>query len=184
VAQVMKQPESADRTYFLFANPYPYFMASERSTKQIKSEQCATELMETIHPIMQFIRTEMRSQREPSLSVPQFRLLAFLNRHPGISLSEVAEHLGVTRATASAMTDRLVQRRYVDRAVHPQERRQIMLKLTNNGQDLLEQMRDRTRRKIADLLDGLAIEQLAEVSAGLTLLGHIFQQTESDRNVS
>ena len=155
-------------------------MASERSIKQIKSEQCATELMETIHPIMQFIRMEMRGQREPSLSVPQFRLLAFVDRHPGISLSEVAEHLGVTRATASTMTDRLVQRHYVDRAVHPQERRQIMLKLTNDGQDLLEQMRDRTRRKIADLLDGLAIEQLAEVSASLTLLGHVFKAADSD----
>ena len=161
-------------------------MASERSIdpkksdKQIKSEQCATELMETIHPIMQFIRIEMRSQREPSLSVPQFRLLAFLNRHPGISLSEVAEHLGVTRATASAMTDRLVQRSYVDRAVHPQERRQIMLKLTDAGQALLEQMRDRTRHKIADLLEGLAIEQLAEVSAGLALLGHVFEAADSD----
>ena len=155
-------------------------MASERSIKQIKSEQCATELMETIHPIMQFIRTEMRSQREPTLSVPQFRLLAFLNRHPGISLSEVAEHLGVTRATASTMTDRLVQRQYVDRAIHPKERRQIMLKLTNDGEDLLEQMRDRTRRKIADLLDGLAIEQLAEVSASLTLLGHVFKAADSD----
>jgi DNA-binding MarR family transcriptional regulator len=115
-----------------------------KSDKQIKSEQCAAELMETIHPIMQFIRVEMRSQREPSLSVPQFRLLAFLSRHPGISLSEVAEHLGVTRATASAMTDRLVQRSYVDRAVHPQERRQIMLKLTDSGQNLLEQTKSPT----------------------------------------
>jgi DNA-binding MarR family transcriptional regulator len=173
-------------------SPPPPFMVSERSIEQSKSspqvesdqtitpEQCATELMETIHPIMQFIRIEMRSQREPSLSVPQFRLLAFLNRHPGTSLSEVAEHLGVTRATASAMTDRLVQRSYVDRAIHPQERRQIMLRLTDAGQDLLEQMRDRTRHKIADLLGELAIEQLAEVSAGLALLGHAFKAADSD----
>lgn len=148
---------------------------STRPGKPVTSEQCATALMEAIHPIMQFIRTEMRSQREPSLSVPQFRLLGFLDRHPDASLSEVAEHLGVTRATASAMTDRLVQRELVDRAEDPQERRQIMLKLTPLGRDQLEQMRDRTRRKIAHLLDELPPEELAEVSAGLVRLSQVFK---------
>lgn len=141
----------------------------------VTPDQCAHALMETMHPIMQFVRTEMRSQREPSLSVPQFRLLAFLNRHPGASLSEVAEHLGVTRATASAMTDRLVQRNWVNRTADPQERRQIMLTLTDSGRTHLEQMRDSTRRRIAELLNQLTSEELADVSAGLTLLGQVFK---------
>ena len=143
-------------------------------------EQCATDLMEAIHPIMQFVRAEMRSQREPSLSIPQFRLLAFLGRHPGASLSEVAEHLGVTRATASAMTDRLVQRQLVDRAEHPQERRQIMLKLTQGGSDRLEQMRDLTRLRIAALLEGLTPEQLTSISAGLVTLKRVFEAPKLD----
>jgi DNA-binding MarR family transcriptional regulator len=138
-------------------------------------EQCAAVLMETMHPIMQFIRAEMRSQREPSLSVPQFRLLAFLSRHPGASLSEVSEHLGVTRATASAMTERLVQRNWVERTADPQERRQIMLTLTESGQTHLEQMRDRTRHRIAELLNQLSTEELADVSAGLAILSQVFQ---------
>lgn len=138
-------------------------------------DQCAAELMETIHPIMQFIRSEMRSQREASLSVPQFRLLAYLSRHPGSSLSEVAEHLGVTRATASAMTDRLVQRQWVDRAEDPQERRHVMLKLTEIGQQQLEQMRTQTREKIAALLDELPADELAEISTGLAILGKVFK---------
>jgi DNA-binding MarR family transcriptional regulator len=150
-------------------------MTVEQSIQPITSEQCAAELMEAIHPIVQFMRTEMRSQRESSLSVPQFRLLAFLSRHPEASLSEVAEHLGVTRATASAMTERLVQHGLVDRADRPQERRHIMLKLTELGSTRLEQMRDSTRCKIAHLLDELTVEELTKVSAVLTLLGQVFQ---------
>jgi DNA-binding MarR family transcriptional regulator len=150
-------------------------MNVEQSIEPITSEQCATELMEAIHPIVQFIRTEMRSQRESSLSVPQFRLLAFLSRHPEASLSEVAEHLGVTRATASAMTERLVQHGLVDRADHPQERRHIMLKLTESGIIRLDQMRDSTRRKVAHVLGELTAEELTKASAVLTLLGQVFQ---------
>lgn len=149
----------------------PEFVRSESDI----SEQCAAILMETMHPIMQFIRAEMRSQREPSLSVPQFRLLAFLNHHPGASLSEVSEHLGVTRATASAMTERLVQRDWVDRTADPQERRQIMLTLTESGRTHLEQMQDSTRRRLAELLNQLSPAELADVSTGLAILSQIFQ---------
>lgn len=150
-------------------------MPSESPIQKPTPEQCAAELMETIHPIMQFIRTEMRRQREPSLSVPQFRMLAFLRRHPQASLSAVAEHLGVTRATASAMTDRLVQRGLVDRAEDPQERRQVMLQLTPIGDEQLEHMRSRTRETIALLFHKLTTEELAHISTGLTILGEVFK---------
>jgi DNA-binding MarR family transcriptional regulator len=149
-------------------------MPSQPSSDSITPEQCASELMETIHPVMQFLRTEMRKQREPSLSVPQVRLLGFLSRQPGVSLSEVAEHLGVTRATASSMTDRLVQRKLVDRSEDPQERRQVMLRLTATGQEQLNQIRNMTRLRIAGLLGKLSTEELKSLSAGINLLGEVF----------
>lgn len=153
-------------------------MASQTSNSLDRSptpDQCAAELMDTIHPIMQFIRTEMRSQRQSSLSVPQFRVLAFLRRHAGASLSDVAEHLGVTRATASTMVDRLVQRGLIDRSIDPQERRQVRLQLTPTGSEDLERMRQTTRKKIAQLLSHLSSEELNSISQGLTCLNQIFQ---------
>lgn len=155
----------------------PVAIASRHS----KSVDTAAELMETIPVIMQFIRTEMRGQREPSLSVPQFRVLVFLARYPNSSLSELAEHLGVTRATASTMTNRLVQQGLVDRREDPQQRRQIMLKLTQIGSDRLEEMRAITRNKIADLLDGVTIEELANISAGFTILRKVFTENISNQ---
>jgi DNA-binding MarR family transcriptional regulator len=130
--------------------------------------------METIPLVMRFIRSEMRSQSASLLSVPQFRALAFLDRHPGSSLSDLAEHLGVTRATASAMTERLVQRGFVDRTGHPKERRQVVLKLTIDGSTYLSQMRGVTRAKIAELLTTLSDVQLSQVEAGLTALVQVF----------
>jgi DNA-binding MarR family transcriptional regulator len=141
----------------------------------VTADHTATQLMTTIPAIMQFIRSEMRSQREPSLSVPQFRFLEFLSRHPGASLSEVAEHVGVTRASASTMTDRLVQRGLVNRAEDPSERRHIMLNLTEPGSTRLAQMRDATRRQMAALLEELPPEELATVCAGVATLARLFE---------
>ena len=139
------------------------------------AEQCAAELMEAMPAIMQFIRAEMRSQSKNNLSIPQFRVLAFLSRQPGASLSEVADHLGVTRATASTMTDRLVKHGYVDRSDNPQERRHINLKLTESGSDRLQEAREAVRAKIANSFGDLTTEQLTTIFSGLTMLHQKFK---------
>lgn len=153
-------------------------MIWEHTSTQITPEQCAAEVMETIPLVMRFIRTQMRSQNSPEfLSVPQFRTLAFLNRNPGASLSDVAEHLGVTRATASAMTERLVQRHLVDRSEHPKERRQVVLKLTQAGSKYLQECRQVTRAKIAELFAHLSEAQLLRVVEGLEILNDVFDKS-------
>ncbi|BAY34884.1 MarR family transcriptional regulator [Tolypothrix tenuis PCC 7101] len=142
------------------------------------TEECAARVMETVPLLMRFIRADMRSHNAESLSIPQLRSLAFLNRNPGASLSEVAEHLGVTCATASTTIERLVQRDLVQRTDHPQERRRIVLNLTESGKFLLLQSQATTRAHIADILDGLTPEQISQIEAGLTLLKNVFEQTE------
>jgi DNA-binding MarR family transcriptional regulator len=150
------------------------------SNQLATTTQCATDLMETIPSVMQFIRTEMRGQNAALLSVPQFRVLGFLSRHPGSSLTEVAEHLGVTRATASAMTDRLVQRGFLSRMDDPQKRRQVMLHLTEIGSNQLQQSREKTRDTIAALMQPLTEEQISNMSAGLAILRKVFESVEPE----
>jgi DNA-binding MarR family transcriptional regulator len=136
--------------------------------------------MESIPPVMRFIRSEMRRHGAPGLSMPQFRALAFLNRCPGSSLSAVAEHLGVTLSTASTIADRLVRHALVERKPHPEERRKVTLTLTPAGLQLLRQARETTRGHIADLLDGLSHEQLCTVLDGLTLLSDAFRKAVAE----
>jgi DNA-binding MarR family transcriptional regulator len=154
-------------------------MTSEQPSKVITPEQCAAEVMETIPPVMQFLRGEMR-KNSSLLSVPQFRALAFLNRHPGASLSDLAEHLGVTRATASAITERLVQRDLVDRTERPQERRHVVLKLTEAGAEYLQQIRETTHAKIAKMFVSLSESQRLCVVEGLAILSDVLETTESE----
>jgi DNA-binding MarR family transcriptional regulator len=142
------------------------------------SQECAARVMETIPLLMRFIRADMRTHSADSLSIPQLRSLAFLKRNPGASLSEVAEHLGVTCATASTTIERLVQRNLVQRTDHPQERRRVVLNLTEEGKQLLEESQQKTRAHIAEILEDLSPEQVSQIEEGLTLLKNVFEQTE------
>ena len=130
--------------------------------------------METIPLVMRFIRADMRDRKATELSVPQFRTLA-LDRNPGASLVGLSEHLGVTCATASANTERLVQRNFVHRCDHPSERRRVSLKLTPDGKAHLDAARDLTRAYITDLLNSLSVEQIAKIDDSLALLYQVFE---------
>ncbi|MCP6757576.1 MAG: MarR family transcriptional regulator [Fischerella sp. CENA71] len=142
------------------------------------SQECAARVMETIPLLMRFIRADMRTHSADCLSIPQLRSLAFLKRNPGASLSEVAEHLGVTCATASTTIERLVQRNLVQRTDHPQERRRVVLNLTEEGKQLLEQSQQKTRAHIAEILEDLTPEQVSQIEEGLALLKNVFEETE------
>jgi DNA-binding MarR family transcriptional regulator len=149
-------------------------MGKKQPSEKITSEKCAARVMETIPLAMRFIRSDIRSRNSSTMSVPQFRTLAFLDRNPGASLSDLAEHLGVTAATASANTERLVQRNFVNRSDHPQSRRRVVLSLTEAGLEHLQQCRAQTRDRIAELFNNLAEEQILMIEEGLTLLQQVF----------
>src|SRR5207247_5743954 len=83
------------------------------------ADRCAREILETVPLVMRVVRSEMRRQGALVVSVPQFRALAFVERHPGVSLAGVAEHRGVTAPTAAAIVERRVRRRMVGRVAHP-----------------------------------------------------------------
>jgi DNA-binding MarR family transcriptional regulator len=147
----------------------------------ITPDVCAREVMETVPLVMRFIRTEMRSRRAPSLSVPQFRVLTFLSHRPGAPLSSVAEHLGVARSTASATVDRLVRRKLVSRTTHPEERRSVVLTLTLTGAEHLQRAREEASTRMAKVLAGLPAADLLQVTHGLTLLGSAFREIAAPR---
>jgi len=70
---------------------------------------CAQELMDTAPQIIQSIRVEMRRGRGSDISIPQFRTLRFIQCNPDSSLSNLAEHLGLTLPSVSKLVDGLVK---------------------------------------------------------------------------
>ncbi|MGH8056886.1 MAG: MarR family winged helix-turn-helix transcriptional regulator [Candidatus Entotheonellia bacterium] len=150
-------------------------------TTGMTPDLCAREVMEAVPVVMRFIRAEMRQQGKPVLSVSQFRALVFLNLAPGAPLREVADYVGVTRPTASALVDRLVRYGLVDRVHHPRQRRQIMLTLTAKGSELLQLTREATRFQLVSLLADLSPGQVQKIGEGMALLVSLFKEAAAPR---
>ncbi len=148
----------------------PPAVQDPKESGETGAEACARHLLETVPLVMRVIRREMRGAAEVQLSIPQFRVLAFLGRHRGASLSRVAEHLGVQDATASAMVERLVKRGLVGRNTHPQERRRLELRLTQTGTALLELARGKARAYLSRRLAAASRSDLKALAQGLELL--------------
>lgn len=135
-----------------------------------RREACARQIVDVVPQAMWLLRREMCKRTAESLSVPQFRVLAFLGRNPDSSLSKVASFVGVADATASAMVERLVRRGIVLREGDPRERRRVMLGLTKEGSAVLDRARARTRTRVAKCLATLTRSELSALAEGLDLL--------------
>jgi MarR family transcriptional regulator for hemolysin len=151
--------------------------------KQLKKEsniapselEVAALLMEVVPRVMQRIRMEMRFHRTPGLSVPELRTLIYLCRNEGVSLSEVAEHIGLKLPSMSKTVDALVERKLVIRRALAHDRRYISLRLTAHGLAELRRTRRITEARLAEALAALLPEQQARVIEALKMLGQVFE---------
>lgn len=130
---------------------------------RVSPEECAREVLEVVPLIMRVIRAEMRRQRTPDLSVPQFRVLNFISHHEGASLRDAAENIGLTLPSTSTMINRLVMRNLVERQASTTDRRCITLTLTEEGKSLLEAAHRNTQAHLVGVLAALSAEEQATV---------------------
>lgn len=137
-------------------------------------DDCAALVLETVPLVMRSVRAEMRGHRAPDLSVPQFRALNFLYRRPGASLSDVADHVGVTLPSMSKLVEKLVARGLVTRQDDPGDRRRITLALTEPGRAELQAAREATHARLAQRLATLSPEQRAVVAEAMRALRGVF----------
>lgn len=72
------------------------------------------------------------------LSIPQFDVLSNLTEREGMSQSELAQRLFVTKGNVSGLIDRLVEAGYVERRAAPGDRRSHALFLTVAGRSAAE----------------------------------------------
>lgn len=136
--------------------------------------ECAALLMDVVPLVMHRIRMEMRSQRMPSLSVPQLRALIYLDRNEGASLSELAEHIGLELPSMSKTVDALVARGLVVRRVLQADRRYISLRLNTRGLAELKRARRITETHLMEALAVLSSAQQANIVEALQELRFVF----------
>nr|WP_258053463.1 MarR family transcriptional regulator [Streptomyces sp. Ru72] len=105
-----------------------------------------------------------------SLTLPQLRSLVALHTCGPVNLAALAATLGVNSSTALRMVERLESLGLIDRRVNPDNRRQVVLRLTPAGGELVERVLSHRRAEIRALVERLPAQQRAGLVPALRAL--------------
>jgi DNA-binding MarR family transcriptional regulator len=164
----MQSASASDRV------PAPTSSSSPCGSTAADPGRCAEAVMDTVPLIMRFIRSNLQDEEGDLPSVSQIRVLACLTANPGASLSDVAKYINVTKATASNMIARMVDKGLVQRLEDPNERRCVVLNATSAGSEIYLTARQHAQKAVVDVLQSLSEEQKTKITEALELLREAF----------
>jgi DNA-binding MarR family transcriptional regulator len=113
---------------------------------------------------------------ELNMSTPQFKALLLISEEEGVRMRELARKLGGSFSNATVLVDRLVDRGLVERLADPQDRRVVLVRAADEGQQLIQQLVTSWRTLSTPLLEALAPEDLSKVHEALRVLLEAAQQ--------
>jgi MarR family transcriptional regulator, organic hydroperoxide resistance regulator len=120
---------------------------------------------------------------ELNLTVAQLKSLFFIMSKEKTNFKKLAEALGVTPPNVTGIIDRLVEQGLVSRTENPQDRRIMLLQLTENGQTLLNSLIENQSKGLAQVLNRLSNEELSSLVFGFNALVKAAQTEINKRNV-
>lgn len=99
------------------------------------------------------------------VTVMQFKVLRTLQEEPNISLGELADRLQVGNSTMSGIVERLVKAGYLLRERSEDDRRTLLLRLTEEGKERQNQTYDIFMKRMSKILEipDKEIEQLLQL---------------------
>ncbi|MBQ6942076.1 MAG: MarR family transcriptional regulator [Akkermansia sp.] len=86
------------------------------------------------------------------VSFPQFFLLAYLAEEECLSMSSIAKMMGHSTAAATGMIDKLQELGHLKRYTAAADRRKIMVRITEQGRNLVAQMRSNIAADLAQMM--------------------------------
>jgi DNA-binding MarR family transcriptional regulator len=122
--------------------------------------------------------------RELSLSTAHLYLLSLLEAHGPMTMSQLAELLDVALPNATGLVDRVRERGLVDRRRDESDRRVVLVRLSDEGKEVLRQLGLGRRRQLALALQGMTSDQRAQLFESIHDLRIAFEAAaakETDR---
>lgn len=130
-----------------------------------------------IYTMLHFISvgTKMRASAENffarfQLSTGRFMILTqmMLNPEKGLHPSTLADRLGVSRATITGLLDKLEQDGLIKRAQSAQDKRSVVIHITQAGRNKLEQIMPIRLKQVACIMSSFSDAELTQFNQFLT----------------
>jgi len=98
------------------------------------------------------------------VSMAQFHIAVTLQRNGVTTMGRLADLLGVSLSNASGLIDRLEERGFVERTRVPEDRRIVMVRVTDAGTKLIEQNDALSDELMRDVLGRLSPDELPAIA--------------------
>jgi DNA-binding MarR family transcriptional regulator len=112
---------------------------------------------------------------EDDLTLSQASVLATLERHGRLAMSEVAAHERISKPSATGIVGRLVDKGLVERAPDPDDARSSIVTITPEGLRLLNRRRRQRTEYLARRIDALDAGDRAVLERAVPLLEKIVE---------
>jgi len=129
-----------------------------------------------------FMRRSMQNfilySKESGLSMSQIGALFHIHRESR-GVSDLGDHLGITKAAASQMLERLVQQKLILRSEDAHDRRSKHIVLTEKGSRTLQESMDARQEWLNDLATTFSANEKEQIISALNILIKKAEQVET-----
>ncbi|TVM15174.1 MarR family transcriptional regulator [Oceanidesulfovibrio indonesiensis] len=111
--------------------------------------------------------------RDQGMTLPQMHTLEILGVNQPLRMKELAQKMGVTTGTLTVQVDRLERAGMVRRRPHQEDRRSILVELTDTGRELFTEHHGLHEQLTRDITAGLTDEERDQL---VDLLGRLTRE--------
>ncbi|MBB6214404.1 DNA-binding MarR family transcriptional regulator [Anaerosolibacter carboniphilus] len=135
-------------------------------------------LLKKIH--MNMRHAMMKEMDSSHLTMHQVFIMKMIKKHPETNLTTLCNHLSLAKSSLSLTVNRLVDEGYLQRIENKEDRRNIYFVLSDLGEKVFNEMREKNRELFSELVDGLSPEELVEIEAQLLKLNETIEKNMKD----
>ena len=119
------------------------------------------------------------------LTIPQLKVIFLLDGAEPMSMSPLAQRLGITVSACTHLVDKLVRSGWVDRHHDPDDRRVVRCVLTLTGQGLADRLRQSMPFEREDFVDRMSTTELKVIVEAMKITHRVMSEMarESSTNV-
>jgi MarR family transcriptional regulator, organic hydroperoxide resistance regulator len=117
-----------------------------------------------------------------NLTIAQLKSLFFIRFEGTSSSKQLAAALGVTPPNVTGIIDRMIEHGLVSREYNQQNRRMQLLRLTQKGDDLINELKVRQTAHFSHLLEMLNVEDLKALIQAMTALVRAAEKSQASQS--
>ena len=100
-----------------------------------------------------------------AISMPEWRIMMILAEYPDVSADEVCRRTKIEKSVVSRAAARLLKRHFINREIDEDDRRRSILRLSETGLSVYDEVMPIAKDYEAKLLSGLTAEEMKTFNA-------------------